>query len=153
MYKTFSLSAKDIEKKWYLIDAERLVVGRLAAYISVIIRGKFKPTYTPHLNDGDCVVVINADKVAFTGNKMKDKIYYRHTGYPGGLKKRSPKEYLDRGQGTEILRKAINGMFSNTPLTRQAQRHVYIYPSDVHPHEAQKPELVDFASFSKKNRR
>lgn len=127
--------------KWYLIDAEGQTLGRLASQIANIIRGKNKPTYTPHADTGDFVVVINAEKINVTGNKLNNKIYYNHSGYAGGLKKRTLKEMLEK-KPEEVLRKAIWGMLPHNKLGRKQMGKVKIYAGPEHPHEAQKPELL-----------
>ncbi|HHY18711.1 MAG TPA: 50S ribosomal protein L13 [Firmicutes bacterium] len=127
--------------KWYLIDAEGQTLGRLASQIASIIRGKNKPTYTPHADTGDFVVVINAEKINVTGNKLNNKIYYNHSGYAGGLKKRTLKEMLEK-KPEEVLRKAIWGMLPHNKLGRKQMGKVKIYAGPEHPHEAQKPELL-----------
>lgn len=139
--KTFQGSPDNVEMKWYLIDAEGQTLGRLASQIASIIRGKNKPTYTPHADTGDFVVVINAEKINVTGNKLNDKIYYNHSGYAGGLKKRTLKEMLEK-KPEEVLRKAIWGMLPHNKLGRKQMGKVKIYAGPEHPHEAQKPELL-----------
>ncbi len=139
--KTFQGSPDNVEMKWYLIDAEGQTLGRLASQIASIIRGKNKPTYTPHADTGDFVVVINAEKINVTGNKLNNKIYYNHSGYAGGLKKRTLKEMLEK-KPEEVLRKAIWGMLPHNKLGRKQMGKVKIYAGPEHPHEAQKPELL-----------
>jgi large subunit ribosomal protein L13 len=136
---TTSLKPAEVEKKWVLIDAEGLVVGRLASIVAMRLRGKHKAAYTPHVDCGDNVIVINADKVVFTGRKRDQKVYYHHTGYPGGLKETSYKTMLER-KPAEVLRRAVRGMMPKTRLGRQQLRKLKIYAGPEHPHEAQRPE-------------
>jgi large subunit ribosomal protein L13 len=149
--KTFSAKPSDIEKKWVLIDAEGLVVGRLAALIAKRLRGKHKPTFTPHMDDGDNIIVINADKVVFTGRKRNDKTYYWHTGYPGGIKERKAHQILDGRFPERVLEKAVERMLPRGPLGRQQLKNLRIYAGPEHPHEAQQPEPLDVASLNPKN--
>jgi large subunit ribosomal protein L13 len=139
--KTFQGNSDNVEIKWYLVDAEGQTLGRLASQIAMIIRGKNKPTYTPYADTGDFVVVINADKIHVTGNKMNDKIYYNHTGYPGGLKQRTLKQML-QAKPEEVLRRAIWGMLPHNRLGRKLMGKVKIYAGTEHPHEAQQPVLL-----------
>jgi large subunit ribosomal protein L13 len=149
--KTYSAKPTDIEKKWVLIDAEGLVVGRLAAIIATRLRGKYKPTYTPHMDDGDNIIVINAQKVVFTGNKRQDKVYYWHTGHPGGIKERRPFEILNGRFPERVLMKAVERMVPRGPLGRKQMTNLRIYPGPDHPHEAQNPERLDVSAMNKKN--
>ena len=149
--KTYSAKPSEIEKKWLLIDADGLVVGRLAAVIANRIRGKHKPQYTPHVDCGDHVVVINADKVVLTGNKRADKTYHRHTGYPGGIKSQKAHQILDGRFPERLLYKAVERMLPGGPLSRQQMRNLRVYAGSEHPHEAQKPEQLDVAAFNTKN--
>lgn len=151
--KTFVAKPAEVEKKWVLIDAEGLVVGRLAALIATRLKGKHKPDYTPHVDMGDNIVVINADKVVFTGNKYNDKKYYRHTGYPGGIKERTPKMILEGKFPERVLEKAVERMLSRGPLQRQIMRGLRIYKGSEHPHAAQNPEVLDVAALNRKNKR
>lgn len=139
--KTFQGNSDNVEMKWYLVDAEGQTLGRLASQIAMIIRGKTKPTYTPYADTGDFVVVINADKIHVTGNKLNDKIYYNHTGYPGGLKQRTLKQML-QAKPEEVLRRAIWGMLPHNRLGRKLMGKVKIYAGTEHPHEAQQPVLL-----------
>lgn len=139
MNKTFTLKAQDIQKEWLVIDATNLTVGRLASEVAHILRGKHKPTFTPHMDCGDNVIIINAEKVKFTGNKWSDKIYYRHTNHPGGLKSETASEMLEK-HPESILERAIKGMLPKNKLGRQMYRNVYIYAGENHPHEAQQPK-------------
>jgi len=149
--KTFSAKPSDIEKKWVLIDAEGLVVGRLAAVIATRLRGKHKAGFTPHMDDGDNVVVINADKVVFTGRKRNDKTYYWHTGHPGGIKERQAHQILDGRFPERVLELAVKRMLPRGPLARQQLKNLRIYTGAEHPHEAQQPEPLDVAALNPKN--
>jgi large subunit ribosomal protein L13 len=136
--KTYQARKEELEHNWYLVNAEGKVLGRLATALAKILRGKNKPTFTPHLDTGDFVVVINAEKVVLTGKKMKDKIYYRHTGYPGGIKEVSAEKLLAK-RPTEMIRMAVKGMVPKNSLGRQMLRKLKIYAGPNHPHEAQRP--------------
>ena len=151
--KTYSATPKDIEKKWLLVDAEDLILGRLAAIVAGRLRGKHKPTYTPHLDCGDNVIVLNAQKVKLTGNKMQDKIYYRHTGYPGGIRSRTPASILAGPTPEQVVSKAIERMIPKGPLGRQQIRNLKVYAGSDHPHEAQQPAILDIAAMNPKNKR
>jgi len=149
---TASLKPADVEKKWIVIDAENAVVGRLASFIAMRLRGKHRPDYTPHVDSGDYVVVVNADKVRFTGNKLKDKTYYWHTGYPGGIKERTADKILGGKFPERILEKAVERMLpKESPLARKQLTHLRIYNSGEHPHEAQAPETIAFGERNSKN--
>ena len=137
--------------QWRLIDAEGLVLGRLAVEIARMIRGKHKPTFTPHVNCGDKIVVINADKVHLTSKKRKDKVYYWHTGYPGGIKERSAEQILDGAHPERVLAKAVERMIPGGALRSEVLRNLHIYAGDTHPHEAQQPKPYDFAAENVKN--
>ncbi len=153
--KTYSAKPDDIKKDWILIDADGLIVGRLAALIARRLRGKHKAIFTPHMDCGDCVVVINAAKVAFTGNKRNTKTYYWHTGYPGGIKSRKAHNYLDDKDGKHadrVLRKAVERMMPDGPLARKQLRGLHIYAGETHRHEAQKPKPLDVGSLNAKNK-
>jgi large subunit ribosomal protein L13 len=150
---TFTLKTADIEKKWVLIDAKGLVVGRLASVIAMRLRGKHKPTYTPHLDCGDNVIVINADKVVFTGRKRDQKVYYHHTGHPGGIKERTAKYILDGRFPERVVEKAVERMVPRGPLGRKQMLNLRVYPGTEHPHEAQQPEPLDVAAMNPKNAR
>jgi large subunit ribosomal protein L13 len=136
--KTYSAKPKEIEQHWYLVDAEGQTLGRLATRIADTLRGKRKPEYTPHIDTGDFVVVVNAEKVSVTGKKREDKIYYRHSGYPGGLRERTFAEEIER-RPTEVLRKAVKGMLPRNRLARRQLTKLKIYAGPEHPHEAQNP--------------
>lgn len=145
-YKTKYTSSATAEKKWYLIDAENQVVGRLASQVAMILRGKHKPSYTPHADAGDNVIIINAEKVRFTGKKGQDKQYLRYTGYPGGQRMATPATLL-KNKPTEILHHAIHGMLPKGRLGRKLNTHVFIYAGTEHNHEAQKPEKLDISTI------
>jgi large subunit ribosomal protein L13 len=149
--KTYSAKPADIEKKWILIDAENMVVGRLAAVIATRLRGKHLPTFTPHMDCGDHVVVINADKVKFTGKKMGDKKYYRHTGYPGGIKETTPEKIIEGKFPERVVEMAVKRMLPRGPLGRQQLTNLKVYAGAEHPHEAQSPETLDVAAMNSKN--
>ena len=154
MKTTASLKPAEVEKKWIVIDAENAVVGRLASFIAMRLRGKHRPDYTPHVDCGDYVVVINADKVKFTGRKLDQKIYYRHTGHPGGVKSITAGKQLAGRFPERVLEKAVERMLpKESPLARQQMTHLRLYTGASHPHEAQQPETIDFASASAKNTR
>ena len=153
MKMTVSAKPADIEKKWLLIDAEGLVVGRLASIIADRLRGKHKPLYTPHVDCGDNIVVINADKVRFTGRKLLQKTYYRHTGYPGGIKEVTAAKVLEGRFPERVLEKAVERMVPRGPLGRVQMGNLRVYPGAEHPHEAQQPATVDIASMNRKNMR
>jgi large subunit ribosomal protein L13 len=151
--KTSSAKAAEIEKKWVVIDAKGLVVGRLASLISVRLRGKHKPAFTPHLDDGDNIIVINAEKVVLTGRKRDQKIYYHHTGYPGGIKERSAKFILEGRFPERIVEKAVERMLPRGPLGRRQLGNLRVYKGSEHPHAAQNPVTLDVASLNRKNAR
>jgi large subunit ribosomal protein L13 len=151
--KTFSLKTADVDKKWVVIDANGLVVGRLASLIALRLRGKHKPTFTPHIDCGDNVIVVNADKVSFTGNKREQKVYYHHTGYPGGIKERSAKFILEGRFPERIVEKAVQRMLPRGPLGRQQLSNLRVYKGAEHPHVAQQPQVLDVAVLNRKNSR
>lgn len=151
--KTYSAKPSDIEKKWLLIDAEGLVVGRLAAFIATRLRGKHKATFTPHMDCGDNIIVVNADKVVFTGNKYNNKKYYWHTGYPGGIKERTARAILEGRFPERVLEKAVTRMMPGGPLSRTQLKNLRIYSGSEHKHEAQAPETVDVRALNSKNAR
>ena len=149
---TASLKPAEVEKKWIVIDAENAVVGRLATFIANRLRGKHRPDYTPHVDCGDFVVVVNADKVKFTGKKLQDKIYYWHTGHPGGVKQRTAGAILNGRFPERVLEKAVERMLpKESPLARKQLTHLRIYTSAEHPHAAQNPETIAFAELNAKN--
>jgi large subunit ribosomal protein L13 len=149
---TASLKPSEIERKWILVDAEDAVLGRLASFIALRLRGKHRPDFTPHVDCGDHVVVINADKVKLTGRKLEQKTYHWHTGYPGGIKSRTAGKILAGKFPERVLEKAVERMLpKESPLARQQLTHLRIYTSGEHPHEAQNPEVVDFKAANRKN--
>jgi large subunit ribosomal protein L13 len=149
--KTYSAKPSEVERKWVLIDANGLVVGRLASLIANRLRGKHKAMYTPHIDCGDHIVVVNADKVVLTGNKREDKTYYWHTGYPGGIKERKAHQILEGKFPERILEKAVLRMMPGGPLSRQQFKKLKLYSGTEHPHEAQQPETLDVAALNSKN--
>jgi large subunit ribosomal protein L13 len=150
---TFSATPADIKKDWILIDANGLVVGRLATIIATHLKGKHKPTYTPHMDCGDNVVVVNAEKVVFTGNKLKDKVFHWHTGYPGGVKERVVGKILEGKFPERVVEKAVERMLLRGPLGRQLMSNLKVYKGGEHPHAAQQPKLLDVKSLNRKNAR
>ena len=151
--KTYSAKPGDIERKWFVIDAEGVVLGRLASIVAMRLRGKHKPIYTPHIDCGDHIVIINADKVQLTGNKLADKTYYRHTGYPGGIRSTTAGKILDGKHPERVVEKAVQRMIPKGPLGRQVLRKLKVYAGAEHPHEAQQPENLDVAAMNDKNKR
>jgi large subunit ribosomal protein L13 len=151
--KTYSAKAAEIEKKWFLIDAEGVVLGRLASQVAKILRGKHKPGYTPHMDCGDHVIIVNAEKVTLTGKKRADKTYYWHTGYPGGIKSRTADQILGGKHPERIVLKAVERMIPRNPLGRQQMRNLRVYAGPEHKHEAQQPEPLDVAAMNPKNKR
>jgi large subunit ribosomal protein L13 len=151
--KTYSAKPADIDKKWVVIDAEGLVLGRLAALVATRLRGKHKPSFTPHMDMGDNVIVINADKVQLTGRKRSEKVYYWHTGYPGGIKSRTAEEILDGRFPERVVEKAVRRMMPGGPLSRKQLSNLRVYAGGEHPHEAQSPEAIDVKSLNSKNSR
>jgi large subunit ribosomal protein L13 len=153
MMNTYSAKPTEIKRKWCVVDAEGLVLGRMASIISMRLRGKHKPTYTPHMDCGDHIIVINADKIQLTGRKRSDKVYYRHTGYPGGIKSRTAGQILEGAHPERVVIKAIERMVSRNPLGTQQMRKLHVYAGTEHPHEAQNPEVLDIAAMNPKNTR
>ncbi|HEU4659508.1 MAG TPA: 50S ribosomal protein L13 [Pseudolabrys sp.] len=151
--KTYSAKAADVEKKWVEIDATGLVVGRLASLVALRLRGKHKPTYTPHVDDGDNVIVINAAKAVLTGRKFEKKVYHKHTGYIGGIKTISAKAIRAGRFPERIVEKAVERMLPRGPLGRVQLGNLRVYPGPDHPHQAQKPEKLDVAAMNRKNTR
>ena len=151
--KTYSTKTAEIEKKWVLIDAEGLVVGRLASIIAMRLRGKHKVTYTPHMDDGDNIIVINADKVVFTGRKREQKVYYHYTGFQGGIKERTARFVLDGRFPERVVEKAVERMVPRGPLGRKQMGNLRVYAGTEHPHEAQQPEKLDIAAMNSKNKK
>jgi len=150
---TYSAKPSEIEKKWWLIDAEGLVLGRLASIVAKYLRGKHKPTFTPHMDCGDNIVIVNAEKVSLTGNKRTAKTYYWHTGYPGGIKSRTAEKILDGAHPERVIEKAIQRMITRGPLGRKQMGNLRVYGGTEHPHEAQQPEALDVAAMNPKNKR
>lgn len=150
---TFNLKPADVVKKWVVIDAEGLVVGRLAALVARRLRGKHLAAYTPHVDCGDNVVVINADKVVFTGRKYDDKTYYRYTGYIGGIKERKARQILEGKFPERVVEKAVERMMPDGPLARKQLKNLRVYKGAEHPHAAQQPEALDVAAMNRKNKR
>jgi large subunit ribosomal protein L13 len=151
--KTYSAKASDVEKKWILIDAKGLVVGRLASIIALRLRGKHKPTFTPHLDDGDNIIVINAEKVVLTGRKREDKVYYHYSGYQGGIKERTARFLLEGKFPERVIEKAVERMLPRGPLGRKQLGNLRVYKGTEHPHVAQSPTVLDIASMNSKNAR
>ena len=150
--KTFSQKPSEVERKTIVVDADGMVVGRLASFVAKRLRGKHKPTYTPHVDDGDFVVVINADKAQFTGQKREQKVYYRHTGYPGGIKETTPKRIFEGRFPERVVEKAVERMIPRGPLGRRQLKNLRVYAGSEHPHEAQQPETIDFGAMNSKNK-
>ena len=149
--KTYSAKPKEVTKDWFIIDADGLVLGRLASQIALRLRGKHKPTFTPHIDCGDNIVVINADKVVLTGNKRANKNYFWHTGYPGGIRSRTADKILSGRYPERVLMKAVERMISRSPLGRQQMSKLHVYAGNQHPHDAQKPQVLDIAIINRKN--
>ena len=149
--KTISLKPADVEKKWVVIDASGLVVGRLASVVAMRLRGKHKVAYTPHVDCGDNVIVINAEKVSFTGRKREQKSYFHHTGFPGGIKERNAGKILEGKFPERVLELAVKRMLPGGPLKRQQMTHLKIYGGAAHPHDAQNPKKLDIKSMNPKN--
>jgi len=150
--KTYSAKPTEIEKKWIEIDAAGLVVGRLASQIALILRGKHKPTFTPHMDCGDNVIVINADKVVLTGKKMTNKVYYRHTGYPGGIKETTPERIIAGKFPGRVIMKAVERMLPGGPLSRQQLTNLKVFAGPEHKHGAQNPTRLDIGARNSKNK-
>ena len=145
------IKKKDIKKDWYVINAENAAVGRLAAFISKVLRGKNKATYNPHMDNGDFVVVTNIDKIKFSGKKFNDKIYYRHTGHPGGIKETTPSTLKGSNKTDQILKLAVKRMLPGGPLAKKQLTKLKIYNGTNHPHEIQKPKIIEFEKLNKRN--
>ena len=142
---------KEIKKDWYLINAQDAAVGRLAAFISKVLRGKNKPTYNPHIDNGDFVVVTNIEKIKFSGKKFKNKKYYRHTGHPGGIKETTPLTLKEKNKTQDILRLAVKRMLPSGPLGKKQLTKLKIYSGETHPHDVQKPKIINFEKLNRKN--
>jgi large subunit ribosomal protein L13 len=151
--KTFSAKPAEVTKKWVVIDAKGLVVGRLATLVAMRLRGKHLPTYTPHVDCGDNVIIVNAAHAVLTGRKRENKVYYKHTGYVGHVKERTAREILEGRFPGRVLEKAIERMIPRGPLGRRQMSNLHVYGGDEHPHEAQQPEKVDIAKMNRKNTR
>ena len=145
------IKKNELKNDWFLIDAENAVVGRLASYISKVLRGKNKPQYTPHMDNGDFVVVVNIEKIKFTGNKFYQKKYYKHTGYPGGIKSTTPSILMDK-KPDRILKLAVKRMLPDGPLAKKQLSKLKIYKGKVHPHESQNLKIIDFGKINAKNK-
>jgi large subunit ribosomal protein L13 len=151
--KTYSAKPTDVDRKWFIVDAEDLVLGRLAVVVANRLRGKHKPMFTPHIDCGDNVVIVNAEKIWLTGNKRADKVYYWHTGYPGGIKSRTAEAILDGDHPERVIQKAVQRMLPKTKLGRQQISKLKVYAGPDHPHEAQSPVVLDIAAMNFKNKR
>jgi large subunit ribosomal protein L13 len=151
--KTFSAKPADIEKKWVMIDASGLVVGRLASIVAMRLRGKHKPSFTPHVDDGDNVIIVNAEKVVLTGRKRENKVYRNHTGFIGGIKERTARSILEGKFPQRVLEKAVERMLPRGPLGRVQLGNLRVYAGPDHPHAAQQPEVLDIAAMNRKNKR
>ncbi len=151
--KTFSAKPEEVRRDWYVVDATNKTLGRLSTEIARRLKGKHKPIYTPHVDCGDNIIVINADKVVFTGRKHENKRYYWYTGFPGGIKERSPRQVLEGKFPERVVEKAVERMLSRGPLQRKLMRNLKIYKGTEHPHEAQQPEVLDVKSLNRKNAR
>ena len=151
--RTYVATPKDIDKKWILVDAEDVVLGRLASILAMRLRGKHKPEYTPNMDCGDYIIVINAEKVKLTGNKRTQKTYYWHTGYPGGIKSRTADKLLEGRFPERVISKAVERMVPRGPLGRKVMSNLHVYAGAKHPHEAQQPETLDVAGMNPKNKR
>ena len=145
------IKKKEIKKNWYIINAQNVAVGRLAAYISKVLRGKNKPTYNPHIDNGDFVVVTNIDKIKFTGKKFTNKKYYRHTGHPGGIKVSTPYLLKEKNKTEEILKLAVKRMLPGGPLAKKQLTKLKIYNGEKHPHDVQQPKIIEFEKLNKRN--
>ena len=145
------IKKKEVKKDWYIISAENIAVGRLASFISKVLRGKNKPTFNPHIDNGDFVVVTNIDKIKFTGKKFTEKKYYRHTGHPGGIKINTPSVLKEKNKTEEILKLAVKRMLPGGPLAKKQLTKLKIYNGEKHPHDIQKPKVIEFEKLNKKN--
>ena len=151
--KTYSAKPSEVDKKWFVVDAEGVVLGRLASVLAARLRGKHKPMYTPHIDCGDNIIVVNAKKVHMTGRKLSDRLYYWHTGFPGGIKSRTAGQIRDGKHPERLVVKAVERMISRNPLGRAQMRKLHVYAGPDHPHVAQKPEVLDVAAMNPKNKR
>jgi large subunit ribosomal protein L13 len=153
MRTTISLKPADVKKEWVLIDAEGLVLGRLAAIVASRLRGKHKPQFTPHVDCGDNIIIVNAEKVKLTGKKAEQSVFYYHTGYAGGIKGRTMKDRLASAHPQRVVEKAVERMITRGPLQRQQMKNLYVYAGGEHPHAAQQPKAFDVGALNAKNRR
>ncbi len=153
MKTTVSLKPTEVQRNWVLIDADGLILGRLAALIASRLRGKHKPQFTPHVDCGDHIVVVNADKVKVTGNKLDQAVFYYHTGYPGGIKDRTLRSRLGGKKPEQVIEKAVERMITRGPLQRRQMRNLHVYAGTEHPHTAQRPVVLDVGALNRKNRR
>ncbi len=151
--KTYSAKPSEVEKKWCVVDADGVVLGRLASVVATRLRGKHKPIYTPHIDCGDNIVIVNAEKIHLTGTKRDNKVFHWHTGYPGGIKSRTMAQRLEGPRPERVVIKAIERMIPRNPLGRRQMRHLHVYAGPDHPHQAQKPEVLDVAAMNPKNKR
>jgi large subunit ribosomal protein L13 len=151
--KTYSAKPAEVEKKWVLIDAEGVVLGRLASVVAMRLRGKHKPTFTPHIDCGDNVIIVNAEKIHLTGKKLTDKVFYWHTNHPGGIKGRTMGQLLEGKFPERVIVKAVERMITRGPLGRQQMKNLRVYAGPAHPHEAQQPEALDVGAMNPKNKR
>ena len=151
--RTYSAKPSEIEKKWWIIDAEGLILGRLATIVAMYLRGKHKPTFTPHMDCGDNIIIVNAEKVRLTGSKRTAKTYYWHTGYPGGIKSRTADKILDGDHPERVIQKAVQRMITRGPLGRVQMGNLKVYGGSEHPHEAQQPETLNVGAMNAKNKR
>src|SRR5690349_5065937 len=151
--KTFSAKPAEVEKKWVMIDATGLVVGRLASIVALRLRGKHKPSYTPHVDDGDNVIIVNAEKITLTGRKRERKVYYHHTNHIGGIKERTARSILEGKHPERIVEKAVERMLPEGPLARRQLGNLRVYPGAEHPHAAQQPVALDIGAMNRKNKR
>ncbi len=148
---SYTLTASEISKKWWIIDAENLILGRMAAHVVTILKGKHKPNYTPHMDGGDCIIIINAEKISLSGKKLKQKKYYRHTGYPGGIKETTPSKILASSNPDRIVRLAVSRMIGDGPMARKRLKNLKVFVGPNHNHHGQKPEIIDMKSQNSKN--
>ena len=151
--KTYSAKLSELKSNWWIIDASDLILGRLASHVAMVLRGKHKPTFTPHMDCGDHVVIINADKVHLTGKKLQDKRFFWHTGYAGGIKEINPRKQLEGKYPERLIERAVERMITRGPLGREQMRKLHIYKGGEHPHAGQQPVAVDFAAKNEKNKR
>ena len=151
--KTYAAKPQDINREWWIIDAQDVVLGRMASHVAKLLRGKHKPMFSTHLDCGDNVIIINADKVKLTGKKRADKMYYRHTGHPGGIKETTPEKIFAGEHPHRVVKKAIERMLPKGPMGNAQFKKLKVYAGAEHPHEAQQPKVLDFAAMNPKNKR